>query len=91
MNIVTIAADQNVSSYGNMQNKKSPPLKLMSGNKITIFDLQNSNDNYLVTQSVENEGEYIFANNRMSECYYNYKDAKELEHQFNLIQKNVMP
>lgn len=40
-----------------------------------------------IRPSVEIEGEYIFSNNRMSETNYNIQDAKELEYEFNKIQK----
>lgn len=61
----------------------------VSMNKVNLFEIPNNNENLFSTKSVENEGEYIFSNDRTSEYYYNYNDAKELEYQFNQIQKNI--
>ncbi len=59
-------------------------------NKNNIFEVPQSSENLFATKSIENEGDIIFASsNRISEYYYNYKDAKELEQQFNQIQKKV--
>ncbi len=77
-------------TFSNRENQQSPVDNCLSVDQMNYFDYSsNNNENFIVTKSVENEGEYIFSS-RMSECYYNYKDAKELEQQFNLIQKNVL-
>lgn len=66
----------------------SPKENCLSINKTNLFEVPNSSEYLIPTKSVEHEGEYIFSD-RISEYYYNYKDAKELEYQFNLIQKNI--
>jgi hypothetical protein len=66
--------------------QKSPPVNCLSL-KQNLFEIQNINENPFNTQSVEKEGEYIFTNDRFSECNYNYYDAKQLEYQFKQIDK----
>ena len=70
--------------------KQSPQINCISVSNKNIFELTNNNNSsQFNTQSVENEGEYIFNTERTSDCFYNYSDAKELEMQFNQLQKNV--
>jgi len=82
--------DENGSSK-DIQIKKSPVMNCLSMNAPNLFECNNNNnENPFNTESVENEGEYIFSN-KLSDCnYYNYTDAKELEYQFNQIQKNAL-
>jgi hypothetical protein len=89
INIIKLDSYDNISS--NQKGKKSPIVNYMSVKRQQIFDFnncENLGDN--PTQSVDQEGEYIFSAERISDCNnYNYQDAKELEYQFNQIQKNA--
>lgn len=75
-----------------MTNKeKNSRTNCISINRPNIFDYSNNNENLFDknSESVEKEGEYIFNAERLSgTCNYNYNDAKELEYQFNQIQKD---
>lgn len=85
--------EENGSAFvkNNNYSPTSPTGHCISINKVNLFEIPNSsnNEHLFATKSVENEGEFIFNSDRTSDFYYNYRDAKELEYQFNQIQKKI--
>jgi len=64
---------------------KKSPNNCISINKPNLFE--GNSENLFTPQSIENEGEYIF-DHKLSGCnYYNYNDAKDLQQQFDQIEK----